>query len=79
MSESGCRLDHPAAARFRQCVMGGEWAKADAALSELRTMLDDPNSLKVCSLTHRKFHFVKEVVVVVVVLIYCYIMFYLIL
>lgn len=54
MSESGCRLDHPAAARFRQCVMGGEWAKADAALSELRTMLDDPNSLKVCSLTHTK-------------------------
>ncbi|KAK4313096.1 hypothetical protein Pmani_015522 [Petrolisthes manimaculis] len=46
MSESGCRLDHPAAARFRHCVMGGEWAKAESALSELRTLLDDPNSLK---------------------------------
>ncbi|XP_042880842.1 WD repeat-containing protein 26-like isoform X2 [Penaeus japonicus] len=46
MSESGCRLDHPAAARFRQCVMDGEWAKAEAALNELRTMLDDPSSLK---------------------------------
>lgn len=46
MSESGCRLDHPAAARFRHCVMEGEWAKADAALNELRTMLDDANSLK---------------------------------
>lgn len=46
MSESGCRLDHPAAARFRHCVMEGEWAKADAALSELRNMLDDANSLK---------------------------------
>lgn len=46
MSESGCRLDHPAAARFRQCVMDGEWGKAETALSELRNMLDDPSSLK---------------------------------
>lgn len=51
MSESGCRLDHPAAARFRHCVMEGEWAKAEAALNELRTMLDDPSSLKVGNLT----------------------------
>ena len=47
MSESGCRLDHPAAARFRQCVMDGEWSKAETALNELRNMLDDPSSLKV--------------------------------
>ncbi|KAK8734285.1 hypothetical protein OTU49_006108, partial [Cherax quadricarinatus] len=45
MSESGCRLDHPAAARFRHCVMNGEWTKAETALTELRTMLDDPSSL----------------------------------
>lgn len=44
MSESGCRLDHPAAARFRQCVMDGEWSKAEAALNELRNMLDNPSN-----------------------------------
>lgn len=27
MKESGCRLDHPAAAKFRQHVMEGEWTK----------------------------------------------------
>ncbi|KAJ8964842.1 hypothetical protein NQ317_006891 [Molorchus minor] len=27
MSESGCRLDHPAAAKFRQHVMDGDWSK----------------------------------------------------
>ncbi|CAB0015224.1 unnamed protein product, partial [Nesidiocoris tenuis] len=27
MRESGCRLDHPAAAKFRQHVMDGEWNK----------------------------------------------------
>ncbi|KAJ9594415.1 hypothetical protein L9F63_014140, partial [Diploptera punctata] len=27
MQESGCRLDHPAAAKFRQHVMDGDWNK----------------------------------------------------
>ncbi|XP_076063985.1 WD repeat-containing protein 26-like isoform X2 [Oratosquilla oratoria] len=45
MLESGCRLDHPAAARFRQCVMDGEWTKAETALNELRNMLDNPANL----------------------------------
>lgn len=27
MKESGCRLDHPAAAKFRQHVIDGEWSK----------------------------------------------------
>lgn len=27
MQESGCRLDHPAAAKFCQHVMDGEWNK----------------------------------------------------
>lgn len=27
MKESGCRLDHPAAAKFRQHVIDGEWTK----------------------------------------------------
>nr|CAD7571266.1 unnamed protein product [Timema californicum] len=29
MQESGCRLDHPAAAKFRQHVMDGDWSKHD--------------------------------------------------
>lgn len=29
MKESGCRLDHPAAAKFRQHVMDGEWSKVN--------------------------------------------------
>lgn len=40
MQESHCRLDHPAAAKFRQHVMDGEWAKADADLTELKVLLD---------------------------------------
>jgi hypothetical protein len=29
MQESGCRLDHPAAAKFRQHVMDGDWSKVN--------------------------------------------------
>jgi len=32
MQESGCRLDHPAAAKFCQHVMDGEWNKVGFAL-----------------------------------------------
>lgn len=39
MQESGCRLDHPAAAKFRQHVMDGDWSKADCDLSELKSLL----------------------------------------
>ena len=28
MAEAGCRLDQPTAAKFRNCVMGGEWSHA---------------------------------------------------
>lgn len=40
MQESGCRLDHPAAAKFRQHVMDGDWNKADHDLNELKTFLN---------------------------------------
>jgi len=40
MQESGCMLEHPAAAKFRSHVMDGEWDKADADLSELRSMVE---------------------------------------
>lgn len=39
MLESGCRLDHPTAAKFRQHVMDGDWSKADHDLQELRLFL----------------------------------------
>uniref|UniRef100_A0A1A9V411 WD repeat-containing protein 55 homolog n=1 Tax=Glossina austeni TaxID=7395 RepID=A0A1A9V411_GLOAU len=32
MSESGCYLEHPSATKFREHVLSGEWAKADADL-----------------------------------------------
>lgn len=41
MSESGCRLDHPAAAKFRHHVMDGDWTKADHDLQELRSLLGE--------------------------------------
>lgn len=47
MLESGCRLDHPAAAKFRQHVMDGDWTKADHDLQELRPLLGENNSLLV--------------------------------
>ncbi|XP_047002350.1 WD repeat-containing protein 26 isoform X2 [Schistocerca americana] len=40
MQESGCRLDHPAAAKFRQHVMDGDWNKADNDLNELKPLLE---------------------------------------
>lgn len=47
MAESGCRLDHPAAAKFRQHVMDGDWSKADHDLQELRPLLGASRSLVV--------------------------------
>ncbi|KAJ8947528.1 hypothetical protein NQ318_005005 [Aromia moschata] len=45
MNESGCRLDHPAAAKFRQHVMDGDWCKADHDLQELRPLLGQTTNL----------------------------------
>lgn len=45
MQESGCRLDHPAAAKFSQHVMDGEWTKADIDLNELKSVLVSPQNL----------------------------------
>ncbi len=35
MQESGCRLDHPAAAKFCQHVMDGEWNKVLTIKNEI--------------------------------------------
>ncbi|XP_018327343.1 WD repeat-containing protein 26 isoform X2 [Agrilus planipennis] len=45
MDESGCRLDHPSAAKFRQHVMDGDWNKADHDLQELKPLLGEQLNL----------------------------------
>lgn len=54
MAESGCRLDHPVAAKFRQHVMDGDWSKADHDLQELRLLLGNANANLLVSI--RKNH-----------------------
>jgi hypothetical protein len=49
MEESGCRMDHPVAAKFRTHVMHGDWGKAHNDLQELKTLLENPDSLLVRS------------------------------
>uniref|UniRef100_A0A4W4HR34 WD repeat-containing protein 26 n=1 Tax=Electrophorus electricus TaxID=8005 RepID=A0A4W4HR34_ELEEL len=44
MQESGCRLEHPAATKFRNHVMEGEWDKAENDLSELKSLMHSPNA-----------------------------------
>lgn len=43
MQESGCRLEHPAATKFRSHVTDGEWEKAEADLNELKPLVHSPN------------------------------------
>ncbi|ODN03641.1 WD repeat-containing protein 26 [Orchesella cincta] len=45
MHESGCRMDHPVAAKFRSHVMNGDWGKAHTDLQELKDLLENPDSL----------------------------------
>lgn len=52
MQESGCRLDHPAAAKFRQHVMDGDWNKADHDLNELKSFLNGASQSLVVSFVH---------------------------
>lgn len=40
MQESGCCLENPAATKFRQHVMAGDWIKADHYLQELMPMIE---------------------------------------
>lgn len=44
--ESGCRLDHPSAAKFQAHVLDGEWASADSDLNELKPLLGTPQTLE---------------------------------
>ncbi|XP_039604208.1 WD repeat-containing protein 26 isoform X1 [Polypterus senegalus] len=45
MQESGCRLEHPAATKFRNHVMEGEWDKAENDLNELKSLMHSPNAV----------------------------------
>ncbi|XP_076231171.1 WD repeat-containing protein 26 isoform X1 [Calliopsis andreniformis] len=56
MQESGCRLDHPAAAKFRQHVMDGDWTKAEHDLNELKSFLNGANQ----SLVEMKFLLLEQ-------------------
>ena len=33
MQESGCRLEHPSAAKFRESVMAGDWERVSSCLA----------------------------------------------
>jgi hypothetical protein len=46
MQESGCTLEHPAATKFRDHVLSGDWHKADYDLQELQTIVDDDKLTK---------------------------------
>uniref|UniRef100_A0A8C4X4U8 WD repeat-containing protein 26 n=1 Tax=Erpetoichthys calabaricus TaxID=27687 RepID=A0A8C4X4U8_ERPCA len=54
MQESGCRLEHPAATKFRNHVMEGEWDKAENDLNELKSLMHSPNAV-VVSLSSIRF------------------------
>ncbi|TNM95033.1 hypothetical protein fugu_017792 [Takifugu bimaculatus] len=45
MQESGCRLEHSSATKFRNHVMEGEWDKAENDLNELRALMHSPNAI----------------------------------
>ncbi|KAL4630584.1 WD repeat-containing protein 26 isoform X1 [Arapaima gigas] len=45
MQESGCRLEHPAATKFRNHVMDGEWDKAENDLNDLKALMLSPNAI----------------------------------
>ncbi|XDV41268.1 hypothetical protein PO909_010160, partial [Leuciscus waleckii] len=47
MQESGCRLEHPSATKFRNHVMEGEWDKAENDLNELKALMHSPNAIVV--------------------------------
>ncbi|XP_064623467.1 WD repeat-containing protein 26-like isoform X1 [Lineus longissimus] len=45
MTESGCMLEHPAAAKFRSHVMDGEWDKSDVDLNELKALVESQQGI----------------------------------
>uniref|UniRef100_A0A673MLN3 WD repeat-containing protein 26 n=1 Tax=Sinocyclocheilus rhinocerous TaxID=307959 RepID=A0A673MLN3_9TELE len=52
MQESDCRLEHPAATKFRNHVMEGEWEKAESDLNELKALMHSPSAVVVSPKSH---------------------------
>lgn len=62
MQESGCSLEHPAATKFRDHVLNGDWQKADYDLQELQSIVDDDMKLssKHTNLIEMKFLLLEQ-------------------
>lgn len=62
MQESGCSLEHPAATKFRDHVLSGDWHKADYDLQELQSIVDDDLKLttKHTNLIEMKFLLLEQ-------------------
>lgn len=62
MQESGCSLEHPAATKFRDHVLSGDWHKADYDLQELQSIVDDDmkHSAKHTNLIEMKFLLLEQ-------------------
>lgn len=56
MEESGCYLEHPAATKFRQHVLSGNWTKADHDLRELHPLIDGKHT----NITEMKFLLLEQ-------------------
>uniref|UniRef100_H2ZDE3 WD repeat-containing protein 26 n=1 Tax=Ciona savignyi TaxID=51511 RepID=H2ZDE3_CIOSA len=51
MQESGCKLEHSAASKFREQIMSGQWSKVDATLIEMKPLIKHQRHLQVCLYT----------------------------
>lgn len=62
MQESGCSLEHPAATKFRDHVLCGDWHKADYDLQELQSIVDDDSksNAKHTNLIEMKFLLLEQ-------------------
>lgn len=63
IKESGCRLEHPSASKFRESVMVGDWERADAILKELRPLVenkDDILKMRFCLMEQKFLEFLEE-------------------
>jgi WD repeat-containing protein 26 len=62
MQESGCSLEHPAATKFREHVLSGDWHKADYDLQELQSIVegDEKKGEKQSNLVEMKFLLLEQ-------------------
>lgn len=60
MQESGCRLEHPSATKFRNHVIEGEWDKAESDLNELKALMHSPSAIVVSGPNLRQHQFTMK-------------------